>query len=312
MLPGFRILAAMVVLGVGMLVFGLGAVSLMRAAQLRAGPDNLAAWRPPAEPGTIKPLDRQAVLALLRVDPPPAHAVQKGLVADPPVVPVNTPQDGTRDEGVDQPAASTAVIATAPSIPDVTTTTLAETAPMASAPAEPVDSESATTKLSEAAQPGEQTEVAEPASSVAPAETVSTPAKDPEPISAASSTQESRSDPQDVGQPPAPEMAPPASRDGQPTQVAALADSAATRKAVADRQAAAAEKAARQRRVAEMKAARRARARLRARRLAAARARAARLAQQTNSQFGFGTATTAATTAAPAFNNTPFPPPTTR
>ena len=67
MLPGFRVLFALVVLSFAILVFGFGAVALLRTAH-----DSFAGqptWRTPTDT-LIPPNDRQTTLALLRVDPP--------------------------------------------------------------------------------------------------------------------------------------------------------------------------------------------------------------------------------------------------
>jgi hypothetical protein len=72
MLPGFRFLFAAIVLSMSILVFGLGATALLRAAHeefastppWHAGPETVFA--PQAE--TTEP-----VLAMLRVAPPPAE-----------------------------------------------------------------------------------------------------------------------------------------------------------------------------------------------------------------------------------------------
>ena len=71
MLPGFRFLFAAIVLSMSILVFGLGAAALLRAAHeefastpsWRAAPETMFAQ--PAEP-------TRPVLAMLRVDPPVA------------------------------------------------------------------------------------------------------------------------------------------------------------------------------------------------------------------------------------------------
>ncbi|MBI5265454.1 MAG: hypothetical protein HY852_26980 [Bradyrhizobium sp.] len=73
MLPGFRFLFAAILLSTSVLVFGLGAAALLRATHeefvsnpsWRTGPQEQV-FAPPTEP-------REAVLAALRVEPPPAE-----------------------------------------------------------------------------------------------------------------------------------------------------------------------------------------------------------------------------------------------
>jgi hypothetical protein len=69
MLPGFRFLFAAVALSMSILVFGLGAVALLRAAHEEfASPPS---WRAPPETMFAQPSETtRPVLALLRIDPP--------------------------------------------------------------------------------------------------------------------------------------------------------------------------------------------------------------------------------------------------
>ena len=83
MLPGFRILAALVVLSVAMLIFGFGAVALLRTAHqnLASQPTWQPAWQTPVEVARAQRNERQQqpdetqTLALLRVDPPAPQAM---------------------------------------------------------------------------------------------------------------------------------------------------------------------------------------------------------------------------------------------
>ncbi len=69
MLPGFRFLFTAIVLSMSILIFGLGAAALLRAAHEEFA--NLPARRAPPEPMFARQNDDQPpTLALLRVDPP--------------------------------------------------------------------------------------------------------------------------------------------------------------------------------------------------------------------------------------------------
>ena len=70
MLPGFRFLFAAIVLSMSILVFGLGAAALLRAAHEEFA--SIPSWRPPPETMFAQPDNEAArpVLAMLRVDPP--------------------------------------------------------------------------------------------------------------------------------------------------------------------------------------------------------------------------------------------------
>jgi len=76
MLPGLRILFALVVLSFAILIFGFGAIALLRTAHedFASQPTWQPGWRSPREvamlPRTDPPAARQETLALLRVDPP--------------------------------------------------------------------------------------------------------------------------------------------------------------------------------------------------------------------------------------------------
>ena len=69
MLPGFRFLFAAIVLSMSILVFGLGAAALLRAAHEEFA--NIPSRRAPPEPVFAKQNDAPVpTLALLRFDPP--------------------------------------------------------------------------------------------------------------------------------------------------------------------------------------------------------------------------------------------------
>jgi hypothetical protein len=71
MLPGFRFLFAAIVLSLSILVFGLGAAALLRAAHEEFA--STPAWRNAPEMVFAQPVETRPVLALLRVDTPVAE-----------------------------------------------------------------------------------------------------------------------------------------------------------------------------------------------------------------------------------------------
>jgi hypothetical protein len=84
MLPGFRFVFAAVILSMSILVFGLGAAALLRAAHLEFA--SMPSRRVPPEPVFAQPSEPQApTLALLRVDPPLAEKVPDVAAAAAPV-----------------------------------------------------------------------------------------------------------------------------------------------------------------------------------------------------------------------------------
>ena len=136
MLPGFRFLVAAIVFSLSLLVFGLGAAALFRAAHEQFA--SSSSWRttpegsytsflPPAEPP-------RPVIAMLRVEPPQASA------------PAPTSEPHTELPSTDAPAATPAAsaeasdiapAATAPVAPAVTEEATVAAAPPAPAP-EPI------------------------------------------------------------------------------------------------------------------------------------------------------------------------------
>lgn len=309
MLPGFRILLMMVVLCAGFLVFGLGAVSLLRTAHLRTAPESLANWRAQADVA-LAPSDRAATLALLRVDPPTP------LLREPPAAAAPTPNDQPAIPDAPEPLTAAAAGETSQTFALTSTGTLSDApagasdadksaaASQAETPAPPMTDVAAVNApqrvppAEEKQSSGEQALPKQPSEAPVAQDSVIPPSTEP---AAGSPAQAAAADSTDAPAPSAPQAAtiaavPPAL--DRPLRLAALPDAAATTPAVTvDPVKAAAEAKARHAR--ELRAQRRARARLRARRLAMARARAARLAQ-TNQ-------TTATET--PGFNTSAFPMP---
>ena len=75
MLPGFRFLFAAIVLSMSILVFGLGAAALLRAAheEFASNPSWHAAPRADVSRQARPEADARPVLAMLRVEPPAAE-----------------------------------------------------------------------------------------------------------------------------------------------------------------------------------------------------------------------------------------------
>jgi hypothetical protein len=117
MLPGFRFLFAAIVLSISILVFGLGAAALLRAAHEQfagntswhAAPDATFAQQPEAT---------RPVLAMLRIDPPSAH----------PKAADNVPAVASPAEQASRPAdpAGQAEVAVAPAEPTTGSSAAAE------------------------------------------------------------------------------------------------------------------------------------------------------------------------------------------
>lgn len=84
MLPGLRFLFAAIVLATSLLVFGLGAAALFRAAHEEFA--SIPALRAPPEPQFAQQPDAPPVLAMVRVDPP-ADKVTTDIPAAPPPEP---------------------------------------------------------------------------------------------------------------------------------------------------------------------------------------------------------------------------------
>lgn len=289
MLPGFRILFAMVVLSIGLLVFGLGAFSLLRSVHhnVAGQPNSFSgqpAWHAPADPAVASANDRLTnTLALLRVETPatapvivtPAPSIQRDLAA-----PASEPSS-------EQPRMAAPAAEAGETVPSISQ---AETEPAANL--------AARTDSPPAAAPdgGATGTTPEPVASTDPVTTAAPP--------------QPATDRAAIGDSDAKESLPATTDTPEPKiQIAALPDRAnaeqaasaggGTKRSVSD------VKPAKQK-VRDLRAERRARARIRARRLAIARARAARLAQ-TNQQNPAANATANA-----PFNNNPFATPTMR
>jgi hypothetical protein len=75
MLPGLRFLFAAIVLSTSVLIFGLGAAALLRAAHEEVA--NIPARRSPPEPVFTQAQEKPPTLAMLRIDPPAAETTEK-------------------------------------------------------------------------------------------------------------------------------------------------------------------------------------------------------------------------------------------
>src|SRR6185437_10258166 len=93
MLPGFRFLFAAIVLTMSILIFGLGAAALLRAAHEEFA--NLPSRRVTPEPRFARLNDAPPpMLALLRLDPPVAEQLaENGPAVAAPVTALDTPSD---------------------------------------------------------------------------------------------------------------------------------------------------------------------------------------------------------------------------
>jgi hypothetical protein len=282
MLPGFRILLALVVLSFAILIFGFSALALLRTAHqsLASQPTWQPVWRTPIEIANAHRNDRQQhpsemqTLALLRVERPlPQPAPEP---ASPAARPASAPANSTlaaeeqRDEATPgntspelkslQPMETTAAnrddhpASTVP--PDPVATAADKTSMQAAAPP-PVDDAPKSTSANAGAT-GEAPQTAGPPGQAAASEPII-----PGPDATAASPRSAEADYDS----PTPEW---------PTKLAALPDTTTT--SSESRPQPGAESATKPD-PADLRARRRARARLHARRLALARARAARLAQ---------------------------------
>jgi len=313
MLPGIRILFALVVLSFAILVFGFGALALLRSAHqhMASQPAWQQDWRTPVEIANAQRDDRQSpasatqTLALLRVDPPatkpdvqPAQSqAQSALDEKPPAetgTDVGAPPSSVSStsvanaDGSDKPAA--AMPSTETASPNETTADRNVTPP-------PVDDP---VKAAVSSDPPKVADLPNPANDQA-----ATPAAGPDVPAAPAMAGESDS-------PHAVAEAAPSPLKAEPTiKLAALPDTTAASNETRQQ---ARQQSARQPDAADLRAKRRARARLRARRLAQARARAARLAQtqqatgssyySSNYNSNFTTTGSAAPSTTP--NATPF------
>ncbi len=329
MLPGFRILFALVVLSFAILIFGFSALALLRTAHqnLASQPTWQPAWRTPVEIASAQHNDREQItngtqtLALLRIDPPAPrpHSGMEGLgVAPAPATDAPPAPSAVQEHGDAAPDnVATEVKSSQPA--ETSTAAIRDDRPIPPAGPDPVASADYQTSA--------QTTAAPPADE-APKSTASNASAAPEaPQGATLPGQVAASEPvapqPDATAPGAnaaeaaseTTKADPAAPNSElPIKLAALPD-ATTGSAEAGQQAGQ-QLSAKKADAAELRAKRRARARQRARRLALARARAAQLAQQqqataTSLFYGSNVSTTQNATSAAnsAPNATPFGPP---
>jgi hypothetical protein len=234
MLPGFRFLFAAIVLSMSILVFGLGAAALLRAAHeefasnpsWHASPEPVFAQRTETQgPATQGPVTQEPVLAMLHVEPPAAEEKTPDQVAAA-TTPAEQPATSAipaEPEVTAKPAEPEA--AATPGEPEVTTIPAAPETTVALLPENSSPPETAKPEMPVTESPAQQEAV--PAQAVAPAaadETnvaASTPAAASEEVSA----------PASEATPATPEQAgPPASTDADSasTKIATLGGPAVT------------------------------------------------------------------------------------
>lgn len=332
MLPGFRILFALVVLSFAILIFGFGALALLRTAHqnLASQPTWQPDWRTPVEIASARHNDREQItngtqtLALLRVDPPAPRpqsdmegsGVAPAQATDAPPAPSPVQEQ----HGDATPGHATTEVT---SLPPAETSTVAAASrddrPISAAGPDPVagtgDKTSAPTTTagladdapkptaSNASAAPEAPQGASPPGQVAASEPIA-----PDPAATAPGAKATAAASETTKADPA------APKSEPPIKLAALPD-ATTSSAEAGQQEGQ-QQSAKNPDAAELRARRRARARLRARRLALARERAAQLAQQqqatANSPFygsNFSTPQNAISAVNSTPNATPFGPP---
>lgn len=312
MLPGFRILFALVVLSVAILIFGFGALALLRTAH-----QNLASqptWQPnlraPVELANAQRNERQQALsdlqtlAMLRVEPP---MPQPATSVDGPTDAAAAQASMTEFPSGQGPSGRSKPIDAQTATPDAATTTAAngnDTQQVAALPAEPIND-----AADRAGEPRDPTVTTDPRLTTAAPEADAKPTSvdvtdtadrtaQSLPIVAESGAPQTTSPSPSAGEV---EKAAPTAPAAEPSiRLAALPDAATS---AVETRPEAGKRSARQSNAADLRAKRRARARLRARRLALARARAARLAQtqqaasatQPYYNGGFTTTTTSTT-----------------
>ena len=292
MLPGFRILLALVVLSLAILIFGFGAIALLRTAHenFASQPTWQPSWRAPGEiamgPRSDAPPARQETLAMLRVDPPAAKALP-----DQPVAVTADPAKETAaiTAGVPAPPADARPLAAQNAAPPTDQTVQSaekhadDPVPSSGArsPPEPAQIEAAAASA---------TARVDAPNGARNSDAATTPSIDTTTKPAAETAK--------AGTPPPPDDATQSTEP--PLKMAALPDTASASEIKGETAKAATEPL--QPNASGVRAVRRARARLRARRFAAARARAARLAQS-----GSQSPATATFNNAAPFNNTTPP-----
>ena len=319
MLPGFRILLALVVLSFAILIFGFSALALLRTAHqnLATQPTWQPSWRTPVEVANAQRDDRQQrasemqTLALLRVDQPSPQPVPE--TANAATSPAFAPSPAQQQPGEATPGNAAADM-TSPQ----PTETIAANGDGRPAPAASPDPVAGVDKASEqATAPPPADDARKPMASNASA-TVEEP-QAPNPSGQAAASEPITSDPkttatsanaiESTSEPP--QSDPTAPKAESPMKLAALPDATASSEAMPQ----AGPEGVKKPDAVELRAIRRARARLYARRLALARARAARLAQMqqatTNSPFygsNFSTTQNATNPQNATPNATPFNP----
>jgi hypothetical protein len=163
MLPGFRFLFAAIVLSMSMLVFGLGAAALLRAAHEEVASN--PSWRAAPETRFAQPGEATGpTLAVLRADPPGAE--QKASDSVPPVAAPAEP--ATTVSGLTEPAAS----ASTPAEPERIATLNSEDSPPqeTAKPEIPVAENSAQDEVTPA--PADETKIAASKQVSSPAQTL--------------------------------------------------------------------------------------------------------------------------------------------
>ncbi len=331
MLPGFRILLALVALSFAILIFGFGALALLRTAHqnLANRPTWQPAWRTPLEIANARREDRQPpsdtqTLALLRVDPPTTHSEPsiESSPADTESTPSPNPpaaqlleqarsNEPSPDAATDVKPQQTADVS--PANPDGPALGTGPTETVAVPGDKPIESAAAPPPIEDhpdviASNAGDAPAAADaPGPPAVQLAVAAPPAAEPNAAPPATKVEE-----------PAPEPAEaetPAPKTESPVKLATLPDMPTSTSEVSPR---AGRQSTRRSDAAELRAKRRARARLRARRFALARARAARLTQiqqatATSSSFynsSFSTTTPSTSNATyranPTPNATPF------
>ncbi len=332
MLPGFRILFALVVLSFAILIFGFGALALLRTAHqnLASQPTWQPAWRTPVEIANAQRDDRPQLssetqtLALLRVDlpaPRPESGMQGSDVVLTPATDAPPAPSPAQEQHGDATPGNAATEVKAPQPTETSAVAAVNSADRPIPPAGPEPVVDASDRASEptttlppaddapkpmASNSGEAPVAARASSPTAQAAASELVASAPDTMAPGAKAEEPASNSATT------DSAPPKSEPSM--KLAALPD-ATTSSSEAGQQAAQ-QQSLKKPDAAELRAKRRARARLRARRLALARARAARLAQQqqatTNSPFygsNFATTQNATNAANETPNATPFGPP---
>jgi hypothetical protein len=158
MLPGFRFLFAAIVLSISMLIFGLGAAALLRAAHEEFA--SIPSRRPPSETMFAQRSDARPVLAMLRAEP--SVAEEKAIdpaIADPvqdQTAVVSTPAESAEPAGEPDKIAAPAEPATPPENSPPSEAPTLETA----APEIPIGTQTPSAQTDDAPSPAVETKVA--------------------------------------------------------------------------------------------------------------------------------------------------------